>query len=75
MLRSLVLESLSGIHFSVEKPEKVADVVTELVEAQVARAVRLVVDETKTADGPDRQGTTPVDQPASTKKPASAPKK
>jgi hypothetical protein len=44
MLLSLVLERLSRVHFSVEARETVADVVTQLVESQIALEVRLAVD-------------------------------
>lgn len=72
MSKSIVFESLSGVHFSVEKPEKVVEVVEELVEAQVAREVRLVMDRYETASDSketvSQRGGTSVNQPENRKR-------
>lgn len=72
MSKSIVLESLLRVHFAVEKPEKVVDVVEELVEAQVAREVRLIMDRyetgTNSKETVSQRGGTPVNQPENRKK-------
>lgn len=72
MSKRILLESLSGIHFSAERPEKVVEVVEELIAAQIAREVRLVMDRYETASDSketvSQRGSTPVNQPENRKK-------
>ncbi len=52
MLRRLVEERLAGITFSEESRERVADVLTELIETLASREVEQVEEE-EGAGGPD----------------------
>lgn len=71
MLHSLVVESLTKIHFSVERPERVADVVEELVDAAASAEVHRTLAEAGVEYANDRVASSTAEPSSSRKKTAS----